>query len=85
MSTDGPDRIGCGSSTLTSVPLEQGLVEEVALIVHPVLLGRGKPFLADSADRRALSVASTNATPTGVLVNTYRHVGPLRNRTARPV
>ena len=38
-STDGPDLIVWGSSTLTSVLLEQGLVDEVVLIVYPVLLG----------------------------------------------
>ena len=38
-STDGPDLIVWGSSTLTSVLLEQGLVDEVVLLVYPVLLG----------------------------------------------
>jgi hypothetical protein len=34
---DGPDLIIWGSSTLTSVLLGQGLVDEVVLIVYPVL------------------------------------------------
>src|SRR6202035_3111575 len=38
-STDGPDLVVSGSSTLTSVLLGQGLVDEVVLIVYPVLLG----------------------------------------------
>ena len=77
-SKDGPDLIVWGSSTLTPVLLEQGLVDEVVLIVYPVLLGRGKRPFADSADPRELAFVSTKTTPTGVLVNTYRHVGPLR-------
>ena len=77
-SKDGPDLIVWGSSTLTSVLLEQGLVDEVVLIVYPVLLGRGKRFFSDSADPRELALVSTKATPTGVLMNTYRHVGSLR-------
>ena len=77
-SKDGPDLIVWGSSTLTSVLLEQGLVDEVVLIVYPVLLGRGKRFFSDSADPRELAFVSTKATPTGVLINTYRHVGSLR-------
>jgi dihydrofolate reductase len=77
-SKDGPDLIVWGSSTLTSVLLEQGLVDEVVLIVYPVLLGRGKRFFSDSADPRELAFVSTKATPTGVLVNSYRHVGALR-------
>jgi dihydrofolate reductase len=77
-STDGPDLIVWGSSTLTSVLLDQGLVDEVVLLVYPVLLGRGKRFFSDSADPRELAFVSTKVTSTGVLINTYRHVGPLR-------
>jgi dihydrofolate reductase len=70
--------IRLGSSTLTSVLLGQGLVDEVVLFVYPVLLGRGKRFFSDRVDARELALASTKATPTGVLINTYRHVGSLR-------
>ena len=76
-STDGPDLIVWGSSTLTSVLLEQGLVDEVVLLVYPVLLGQGKHFFSDRADPRELALVSTKATSTGVLINTYRHVGSL--------
>ena len=74
-SKDGPDLIVWGSSTLTSVLLEHGLVDEVVLLVYPVLLGRGKRFFSDTADPRELAFISTKATPSGVLINTYRHVG----------
>ena len=76
-SKDGPDLIVWGSTTLTSVLLEQGLVDEVVLIVYPVLLGRGKRFFSDSAAPQELAFVSTKATPTGVLLNTYRYVGSL--------
>ena len=76
-SEDGPDLIVWGSSTLTSVLLEQGLVEELVLVVYPVLLGQGKRFFSDRADPRELALVSTKATSTGVLINTYRHVGAL--------
>ena len=76
-STDGPDLVVWGSSTLTSVLLEQGLVDEVVLIVYPVLLGRGKRCFSDRADPRELTFVSTITTTTGVLINTYRHVGAL--------
>jgi dihydrofolate reductase len=77
-SEGGPDLIVCGSSTLTSVLLEQGLADEVVLIVYPVLLGLGKRFISDTVDARELALVSTKATPTGVLLNTYRHIGPLK-------
>lgn len=76
--TDGPDLIVWGSSTLTSILLEQGLIDEVVLLVYPVLLGRGKRFFSDNADPRELAFLSTKVTSTGVLINTYRHLGSLR-------
>jgi len=77
-STDGPDLIVCGSATLTSVLFEQGLVDEVALAVYPLLLGRGKRLFSDSVDPRELVFVSTHTTPTGLLLNTYRYIGSLR-------
>jgi dihydrofolate reductase len=76
-SGDGPDLIVWGSSTLTSVLLEQGLVDDVLLFVYPVLLGLGKRFFSDGADPRTLALVSTKAVSSDVLVNTYRHVGSL--------
>jgi dihydrofolate reductase len=75
---DGPDLLVWGSSTLTSVLLGQGLVDELVLIVYPVLLGQGKRIFSDSVDASKLVLVSSKATPTGVLINTYRHLGSLR-------
>ncbi len=77
-SQDGPDLVVWGSATLTSALFEQGLVDEVVLIVYPILLGRGKRPFSDSVDPRELALVSSKATPTGVLLNAYRHVGSRR-------
>ena len=77
-SQDGPDLMVCGSASLTTALLERGLVDEVVLAVYPLLLGRGKRCFPDGADPRELALVSSKATPTGVLLNTYRLVGPLR-------
>lgn len=79
-SHDGRDLIVWGSATLTSALLEHGLVDEVVLIVYPLLLGRGKRFFSDSVAPSELAFVRTQATPTGVLLNTYRYVGSLRTR-----
>jgi dihydrofolate reductase len=76
--THGPDLVLWGSSTLTSVLLAQGLVDEVVLIVYPVLLGQGKRLFSDCIDARELAFVRSTATPTGLLMNTYRYVGPLK-------
>ena len=81
-SKDGPDLVVWGSTTLTSVLLGLGLVDEVVLIVYPVLLGQGKRLFSDNTAPRELALVSTKSTPTGVLINTYRHVGSLPTRSS---
>ncbi|MBB5623718.1 hypothetical protein HDE69_004805 [Pedobacter cryoconitis] len=48
-------------------------------VVYPVLLGRGKRFFSDSANPRELAFLNTKVTSTGVLINTYQHLGPLHS------
>ena len=73
MDGDGPDLVVWGSTTVTAVLFGQGLVDEVVLCVIPVLLGRGKRFFPDRVSPHKLEFVSSKATPTGVLINTYRH------------
>jgi dihydrofolate reductase len=82
-SQDGPDLLLMGSSTLTSTVLENGLADEVVLLVDPVLLGTGKRIFAEGTPARAFELASTTATPTGIVVNSYKPVGPLKNQTTK--
>lgn len=77
-SKDGPDLLVWGSAMLASTLLEQGLVDEMVLLVYPILLGRGKRVFSGDAGSRELALVSTKTTSTGVLINTYRHVGSLR-------
>jgi len=74
----GPDLILSGSSTLTSALLEHALVDEVLLIVYPVLLGTGKRFFAEGTPPRSFELAGTKAMPSGVILSTYKLAGPLR-------
>lgn len=74
----GPDLIVWGSSTLTPLLFEAGLADEVLLLVFPVLLGKGKRIFSDSAAPRDLALVGTKVASSGVLMNTYRPVGPLR-------
>ena len=77
---EGADLILTGSSTLTSALLEHGLADEVVLLVNPVLLGRGKRFFAEGTPPRAFTLDSTQALPSGILVNAYKAAGPLQNQ-----
>jgi dihydrofolate reductase len=77
-SQDGPDLVLSGSSTLTSTLLEHGLADEVLLIVSPVLLGTGKRLFAEGTPARAFELASTQAFPSGVILNAYKASGALK-------
>lgn len=77
-SQDGPDLILSGSATLTTTLLEQGLADEVWLIVYPVLLGAGKRLFAAGARARVLEPVSTQTTPTGIVISRYKVAGPLK-------
>jgi dihydrofolate reductase len=77
-SQDGPDIVLSGSSTLTSALLEHGLADEVLLIVSPVLLGTGKRFFAEGTPARSFDLVSSNAMPSGVILNAYKVAGPLK-------
>jgi dihydrofolate reductase len=76
-STDGPDLVVWGSSTITSILLEHGLVDDIVLIVYPVLLGSGKRFFSDTANASELALIDTKAATCGVIMNTYKYVGAL--------
>ena len=79
-SPNGPDLLVWGSSTLTSPLLGQGLVDEVVLIVYPVLLGHGKRFFAEGTPPRSFELANTQALPSGIVVNAYKFAGSLKNQ-----
>ncbi|HXC96801.1 MAG TPA: dihydrofolate reductase family protein [Edaphobacter sp.] len=78
---DRPDLIVWGSSTLTPVLLEHSLADEVLLLVFPVLLGTGKRFFPSGTPPRELALVSTKASPSGVIISTYRPKSPLRTGT----
>jgi len=75
---EGPDLILIGSSTLISTLLQHGLADEVVLLVYPLMLGTGKRIFADGTPPRAFELASTKALPSGVVINSYKGAGPLK-------
>jgi len=77
-SQDGPVLVLSGSSTLISTVLENGLADEVVLAVYPLLLGTGKRFFAEGTPALSFELVDTNTTPTGIILSTYKIVGPLK-------
>jgi dihydrofolate reductase len=78
---NGPDLLLFGSSTLTSTVLEHGLADEVVLLVDPVLLGTGKRIFRESTPARAFELTGSKAMPSGIVINSYKGAGPLKNQS----
>ncbi len=75
---DGPNLVTQGSSELVHQLLATDLVDELLLLVHPILLGRGKRLFNDRAPASAFRLEASKATPRGVLVNRYVRAGEVR-------
>jgi dihydrofolate reductase len=69
--TDGGDLLVLGSPTLVRSLLREGLVDELRLLIEPVLLGGGKTIFPDDGALRSLALHSTVTSGRGVLVCTY--------------
>ncbi|MBT2488885.1 dihydrofolate reductase family protein [Streptomyces sp. ISL-96] len=67
----GGDLLVMGSPTLVRTLLSAGLVDELRLMVMPVLLGGGKTIFPDDGGLRTLKLASTVISGAGVHVCTY--------------
>ncbi len=78
---DGGELQVHGSAGLLQTLLAADLVDELRLMVFPVVTGPGKRLFGDGAVPREWRLASSVATPSGVLVCTYRNEGELRTGT----
>jgi dihydrofolate reductase len=72
---DGGELQVHGSAGLVQTLLRQDLVDELRLIVFPVVLGQGKRLFADGAIPRTWRLTSHAATSTGALIATYERGG----------
>ncbi|MFC9787029.1 dihydrofolate reductase family protein [Rhodococcus sp. NPDC127528] len=70
--SDGGDLLVMGSPTLVRTLLSEGLVDELRLMVMPVLLGGGKTIFPEDGGLHTLELVSTAISSTGVHVCTYR-------------
>jgi dihydrofolate reductase len=52
--------------------MNQGLIDEIRLIVHPIILGGGKALFAGVRNRQMLELVQSGADRSGRVVLTYR-------------
>lgn len=63
-----------GSASLVHALLEADLVDELRLVVFPVLLGDGKRAFGDVSDKRELRLTSSETVGDGISLLTYERV-----------
>jgi len=69
------DLVLLGSGTLLQSLLQRGLVDELRLSIHPLILGSGKRLFHDGGPYVPLTLVESKTTTTGVVIATYRPAG----------
>ena len=63
-----------GSGALVRWLLRENLLDELSLMVHPIVLGRGKHLFGEGGDQKALELVESKTFSTGVVHLTYQLV-----------
>jgi dihydrofolate reductase len=78
---NGADLLTFGSGDMVRQLLAAGLVDELRLVIYPILLGRGKRLYGEDALASAFTLAHSVSTPGGLLVARYLRDGDVRTGT----
>jgi dihydrofolate reductase len=68
---EGGDLLVIGSTELVRTLLEHSLVDELRLMIDPVLVGGGKRLFPDDGALRTLRLTNSTVTTTGAIITTY--------------
>jgi dihydrofolate reductase len=71
----GKNIVISGSAALVRSLLQDGLLDELQIMIHPVIVGSGKRLFEDGGDLKRLELVDSKTTSTGVLILTYRPAG----------
>jgi dihydrofolate reductase len=61
-----------GSPTLAESLLQAGLLDELILMIHPVVVGKGKRLFHDGRALKKMNLVDSKTTSTGVAILTYQ-------------
>ena len=64
-----------GSAMLAQALLEEDLVDELRLMVYPVVLGTGKRLFGETSDKKPLRLVDSKVVGDGVTILTYEPAG----------
>ncbi|MDF0732386.1 dihydrofolate reductase family protein [Pseudomonas entomophila] len=75
---DGATLLTQGSGELVQQLLAAGVVDELRLLIHPLLLGRGQRLFDEQAQPLAFELAESVVSSTGVVIARYVKEGEVR-------
>jgi dihydrofolate reductase len=64
-----------GSPTLVRSLLQENLLDELKLMIHPVVVGKGKRLFTEDVDLKRLQLVDSKVTGTGVVIVNYQSAG----------
>lgn len=76
--SEGPDLKVHGSGKLVQTLLKHDLVDELWLLIHPLMLGIGNKLLGDGTIPAAFTLLESTATPSGVIAAHYTRAGEVK-------
>jgi len=72
-----------GSALLVQTLIECDLVDELRLMIFPVVLGSGKRLFGDTTDKKRLRLADSKTVGDGITILIFERAGEVANREAR--
>ena len=75
---DGPTLLTQGSTEVIHLLLEHDLVDELRLLIYPVVLGKGKRLFGSAVNPSALALKKSAVSPSGVIITTYERAGAVK-------
>lgn len=79
--TPGSDLQVWGSGELIQLLLQNDLVDELRLKIHPIILGQGKKLFAYGTVPLSFILTDSLVTPSGVIIATYKREGEVKTGT----
>ena len=81
---DGPDLVIQGSTSLYPQLLAAGLLDELTLMMFPLVLGGGKRWFGDGTPPTTMRATAHQVTGRGTIIATYVPVGPVETVAISP-
>jgi dihydrofolate reductase len=79
--SDGGDIKVWGSATLVQLLLKNDLVDELALLIYPIILGKGKKLFDNSSTPAGFTLIESTTTPSGIIAVNYKRAGEVKTGT----